>query len=228
MVGALSAGQLAETLGRRKCISIVSMVFVIGTLVCCIAGRSVRLKSVRFGAIDCCLDRFSCRAVCLHSLTTLLIGRVLIGFPIGALSAVLPMYATEIAPKQIRGLLVRPAMQCATEMVERLDFPCHLLSCCLFGCRERYSSWQSCSGFYWVREHHARHHLLLYAFSRKLCGGPSATIVAIPVEGMKNGWIFALGIAAIPAGALSIGIWFVCAACSPSRIDLSRCTTGSL
>eukprot|EP01047_Picozoa_sp_COSAG01_P029297 COSAG01_NODE_2004_length_8669_cov_52.796499_2_plen_396_part_00 len=38
-------------------------------------------------------------------MSTLLIGRVLIGAPIGSLSAVLPMYASEIAPKQIRGLL---------------------------------------------------------------------------------------------------------------------------
>lgn len=35
MVGALSAGQMAEILGRRKTISIVSAVFVLGTLICC-------------------------------------------------------------------------------------------------------------------------------------------------------------------------------------------------
>ena len=53
-----------------------------------------------------------CRVVRLCSFTTLLVGRVLIGFPIGALSAVLPMYATEIAPKQIRGLLVTITFGC--------------------------------------------------------------------------------------------------------------------
>jgi sugar porter (SP) family MFS transporter len=125
MVGALSAGQLSEILGRRKCISIVSAVFVLGTLICCIAG----------------------------SLTTLLLGRVLIGFPIGALSAVLPMYATEIAPKQIRGLL-GTLFQLAI-----------------------------------------------------VVGILLATVIAIPVEEMVNGWIFALGIAAVPASALSLGIW---------------------
>ena len=41
MVGALSAGQLAETLGRRKSISIVSGIFVLGTFICCVAGRCV-------------------------------------------------------------------------------------------------------------------------------------------------------------------------------------------
>jgi SP family galactose:H+ symporter-like MFS transporter len=87
------------------------------------------------------------------SLTTLLFGRVLIGFPIGALSAVLPMYATEIAPRQIRGLLGT-----------------------------------------------------LFQLAIVL-GILLATIVAIPVESMVNGWVFALGIAAVPAGILSLGIW---------------------
>ena len=44
MTGALSAGQLSEILGRRKTISIVSAVFVLGTLICCVAGRSVQLS----------------------------------------------------------------------------------------------------------------------------------------------------------------------------------------
>ena len=126
MVGALGAGQMAELLGRRKTISIVSAVFVLGTLVCCGASGS---------------------------LTVLLCGRVLIGFPIGALSAVLPMYATEIAPKQIRGVL-GTLFQLAI-----------------------------------------------------VVGILVATVVAIPLKAMAGGWIVALGIAAIPAAVLSVGIW---------------------
>ena len=126
MVGALSAGQMAERLGRRKTISIVSAVFVLGTAVCCSANGNLRV---------------------------LLCGRVLIGFPIGALSAVLPMYATEIAPKQIRGVL-GTLFQLAI-----------------------------------------------------VVGILLATIVAIPLKEMANGWIAALGLAAFPAAVLSVGIW---------------------
>ena len=144
-----------------KTISLVSGLFVVGTLICCVAAGSLNL---------------------------LLVGRVLIGFPIGdfilkvmdfvlkvidyvlklmdfvlklidfvlkmkdfllrtvdfagALSAVLPMYATEIAPKQIRGLL-GTLFQLAI-----------------------------------------------------VVGILLATIIAIPVEHMGNGWVFALGIGA--------------------------------
>ena len=126
MVGALGAGQLAEPLGRRKTISLVSGIFVLGTAVCCKAHGS---------------------------LTTLLVGRVLIGFPIGALSTILPMYAAEIAPREIRGVL-GTLFQLAI-----------------------------------------------------VVGILLATVVAIPIESMVDGWQFALGIAALPAGLLAVGIW---------------------
>jgi hypothetical protein len=34
-----------------------------------------------------------------------------------------------------------------------------------------------------------------------------ATIIAIPIETMANGWQIALGIAAVPATVLAAGIW---------------------
>ena len=126
MIGALSAGQLGEILGRRKTISIMSAIFVFGTVVCCASAGSLNL---------------------------LLFGRVLIGGPIGALSAVLPMYASEIAPKEIRGLL-GTLFQLAI-----------------------------------------------------VVGILLATVIAIPVETMKSGWVFALGLAAVPAAVLAGGIW---------------------
>ena len=47
MGGALSAGQLAEILGRRKTISVASAVFVLGTLVCVMAGNSLCVRASR-------------------------------------------------------------------------------------------------------------------------------------------------------------------------------------
>eukprot|EP01052_Picozoa_sp_SAG31_P076552 SAG31_NODE_35837_length_319_cov_0.927273_1_plen_89_part_01 len=88
-----------------------------------------------FGTLICCISA--------GSLNLLLVGRVLIGGPIGALSAVLPMYASEIAPKEIRGLL-GTLFQLAI-----------------------------------------------------VVGILLATIIAIPVENMSKGWIFALGIASV-------------------------------
>jgi hypothetical protein len=67
MFGALSAGQLAEILGRRKTISISSALFVFGTVVCCSSGGSM---------------------------SVLLIGRVLIGAPIGSLSVSTAQHST--------------------------------------------------------------------------------------------------------------------------------------
>ncbi|KAK4701583.1 hypothetical protein P7C70_g4645, partial [Phenoliferia sp. Uapishka_3] len=78
-VGALIGANIADRLGRRKAISIDCIVVSIGTII----------------------------QVCsFHSWEQLMVGRIITGLGIGALSAVVPLYQSETAPKEIRGSLV--------------------------------------------------------------------------------------------------------------------------
>ncbi|KAL8278294.1 hypothetical protein RQP46_009326 [Phenoliferia psychrophenolica] len=70
---------LADKLGRRRAITIDSIVVSIGTVI---------------------------QVTAMHSWEQLMVGRIVTGLGIGALSAVVPLYQSETAPKEIRGSLV--------------------------------------------------------------------------------------------------------------------------
>ncbi|GHE14029.1 MFS transporter [Klenkia taihuensis] len=77
-VGALVAGRVADTLGRRKAIIATSLVFVVGLLLSIVA----------------------------PAFWVLLLSRFLIGVGVGSASFVVPVYIGEIAPPERRGALV--------------------------------------------------------------------------------------------------------------------------
>ncbi len=77
-VGALVAGRVADTLGRRKAIIATSLVFVVGLLLSIVA----------------------------PAFWVLLVSRFLIGVGVGSASFVVPVYIGEIAPPERRGALV--------------------------------------------------------------------------------------------------------------------------
>ena len=77
-VGALIAGRVADTLGRRRAIIVTSVVFVVALLLSIVA----------------------------PSFWVLLLSRFLIGVGVGSASFVVPVYIGEIAPPERRGALV--------------------------------------------------------------------------------------------------------------------------
>ena len=76
--GAIGAGWLSSTLGRKKSLLWGSLIFVVASVICGI-GSSVQV---------------------------LLIGRLILGVSIGILSFTAPLYLAEIAPENIRGAMV--------------------------------------------------------------------------------------------------------------------------
>ncbi|KAL8287439.1 hypothetical protein RQP46_003297 [Phenoliferia psychrophenolica] len=79
IVGAFFGASIADKLGRRRAITVNCTVIIIGSII----------------------------QVCsFHSWEQLMVGRIITGLGIGALSAVVPMYQSETAPKEIRGSLV--------------------------------------------------------------------------------------------------------------------------
>ncbi|VAI50015.1 unnamed protein product [Triticum turgidum subsp. durum] len=75
MVGALTSGRLADTLGRKMTMRLAAIVGIFGWLAIYLAK----------GAAMLCL------------------GRVLLGYCTGVLSYVVPVFISEIAPKDLRG-----------------------------------------------------------------------------------------------------------------------------
>lgn len=78
LLGALYTGTLADKFGRKKVFITVALLFIISSLGCAFAQSS----------------------------PVLIIFRVIAGFGVGAVSVVGPMYISEIAPAQKRGMLV--------------------------------------------------------------------------------------------------------------------------
>lgn len=78
VIGATSAGRLSESLGRRKALGTVGVVFIIGTAIVSAA----------------------------NGYATLMAGRVILGLAVGAASATVPVYLSEISPTKIRGRLL--------------------------------------------------------------------------------------------------------------------------
>ncbi|MFE8935963.1 sugar porter family MFS transporter [Streptomyces sp. NPDC007872] len=78
VVGATSAGRLADLLGRRKALRLIGVVFVVGTAIAALA----------------------------NGYLTLMAGRIVLGLSVGAASATVPVYLSEISPTRIRGRLL--------------------------------------------------------------------------------------------------------------------------
>jgi len=79
LFGALIGASLADRLGRKKAIMIDCTVLIIGIVI---------------------------QATSFTAWYQFMIGRIIAGLGVGALSAVVPLYQSEIAPKEIRGTLV--------------------------------------------------------------------------------------------------------------------------
>src|ERR1700760_3338531 len=78
VVGALTAGRLADMIGRRLTVLITAAVFVIGVLL----------------------------AAFTPTFPVLLVARIIIGLAVGSASMVVPLYIGEIVPPRVRGGLV--------------------------------------------------------------------------------------------------------------------------
>jgi sugar porter (SP) family MFS transporter len=78
MMGALSSGKLADLIGRRDVIMATAALFTLGAFVSAIA----------------------------PSVHVLLLGRLIVGIAVGAMSVAAPLYIAEIAPPAKRGVLV--------------------------------------------------------------------------------------------------------------------------
>ncbi|MFE8916224.1 sugar porter family MFS transporter [Streptomyces globisporus] len=76
--GATSAGRLSESLGRRKALGTIGVVFIVGTAIVSTA----------------------------NGYPALMAGRVILGLAVGAASATVPVYLSEISPTRIRGRLL--------------------------------------------------------------------------------------------------------------------------
>ena len=77
MIGAMGSGRLSDRLGRKKLIVAGAVVFIVGT-----AGAALAVNSA-----------------------LLILFRMVIGLGVGIVSVVVPMYLSELAPKNIRGAL---------------------------------------------------------------------------------------------------------------------------
>src|ERR1700753_2139953 len=78
LFGALSSSFMADRLSRRTAIQIGAAIFIVGALLQCSA----------------------------QNIAHLVIGRFVAGIAIGICSAIVPVYQSEIAPKEIRGRVV--------------------------------------------------------------------------------------------------------------------------
>lgn len=76
--GALAGGNIADWIGRRFSIMIACVIFSIGVIL----------------------------QVASTAIPLLVVGRVVAGFGVGLVSAIVIMYMSEIAPKAIRGAIV--------------------------------------------------------------------------------------------------------------------------
>ncbi|WP_106399823.1 sugar porter family MFS transporter [Actinocorallia populi] len=78
MAGSLAAGRIADRIGRRRLVGLEGLVFLAGTLI----------------------------AVLSADYLTLMAARLVLGLAVGAASATVPPYLSEISPKEIRGRLL--------------------------------------------------------------------------------------------------------------------------
>ncbi|KXL48947.1 hypothetical protein M433DRAFT_57424 [Acidomyces richmondensis BFW] len=79
MIGALSSAPIADVFGRRVCIVVWNLMFIVGVI--------IQISST-------------------HDWVQLAMGRWVAGLGVGGLSVLTPMYQSETAPRQVRGALV--------------------------------------------------------------------------------------------------------------------------
>lgn len=77
-IGAMSTGFLADDVGRERTLAIASVVFVVGAVIQCAS----------------------------YSIVQITVGRVVLGYGVGACAAGVPLYICEIAPAGIRGRII--------------------------------------------------------------------------------------------------------------------------
>ena len=77
-VGALIAGPISDKIGRRSTILVSDVLFTAGSSLMCLA----------------------------PTIKALMAGRVVVGLAIGICSMVVPVYLSEISPKEVRGTIV--------------------------------------------------------------------------------------------------------------------------
>ncbi|QKG21404.1 sugar porter family MFS transporter [Actinomadura verrucosospora] len=75
MVGAMGSGRIADRIGRRRILGLEGLVFLVGTVI----------------------------AVLSTGYAMLVLGRLVLGLAVGGASATVPVYLSEISPKEIRG-----------------------------------------------------------------------------------------------------------------------------
>jgi MFS transporter, SP family, galactose:H+ symporter len=75
IIGAITEGRIADRIGRRAALGVIGVTFAVGLAIAALA----------------------------RSYEVLLVGRVVIGFGVGGVSALIPTYLSEISPAQIRG-----------------------------------------------------------------------------------------------------------------------------
>lgn len=80
LIGALVAAPITDRFGRKWCIALWAGVFIIGQVI------EIATQKAWY---------------------QLVIGRTIEGLGIGGLSILTPLYLGEIAPKQIRGIMIR-------------------------------------------------------------------------------------------------------------------------
>lgn len=78
VVGAATNGILADVFGRKKIILVTALIFVIGSIMCAFA----------------------------PNVYILILSRIFVGFAVGIVNFVVPLYLSEISPKNLRGTLV--------------------------------------------------------------------------------------------------------------------------
>lgn len=78
VIGAATNGVLADIFGRKKIIMATAVIFIVGSVLCAFA----------------------------PNIYVLIASRIFVGFAVGIVNFVVPLYLSEIAPKQLRGTLV--------------------------------------------------------------------------------------------------------------------------
>lgn len=78
VIGAATNGILADIFGRKKIIIMTALIFIFGSIACAFAPNII----------------------------VLIISRLCVGFAVGIVNFVVPLYLSEISPKQMRGTLV--------------------------------------------------------------------------------------------------------------------------
>ena len=78
VIGAATNGILADIFGRKKIIIATALIFITGSILCCLA----------------------------PNIYVLILSRILVGLAVGIVNFVVPLYLSEVSPKQLRGTLV--------------------------------------------------------------------------------------------------------------------------